>query len=184
MKKTLALVVTAVLLSAPALGQDEAELAKKLANPVASLISVPIQANYDSNFGPAEEGSVWRINIQPVAPFALTDNWNLITRTIIPVIDQRDLPVAGSGASGLGDIVQSFFFSPATPTSGGLIWGVGPVLLLPSASDAALGGEKWGIGPTFVGLKQQGPWTFGALANHIFSVAGEDARADINATFV
>lgn len=184
MKKTLALWITAVLLATPALGQDEAELAKKLANPVASLISVPAQANYDGNIGPAEEGSVWRINIQPVIPMALTDNWNLILRTILPVIDQQDIPIAGSGASGIGDIVQSFFFSPATPTSGGLIWGVGPVLLLPSASDAALGGEKWGIGPTFVGLKQQGPWTFGALANHIFSVAGEDARADINATFV
>ena len=144
MKKTLALWITAVLLATPALSQDEAELAKKLANPVASLISVPAQANYDGNIGPAEEGSVWRINIQPVIPMALTDNWNLISRTILPVIDQQDIPVAGSGASGLGDIVQSFFFSPATPTSGGLIWGVGPVLLLPSASDAALGGGRSG----------------------------------------
>ena len=184
MKKTLALVLTAVLLSAPAFGQDETELAKKLANPVASLISVPIQANYDSNFGPAEEGSVWRINIQPVAPFALTDNWNLITRTILPVIDQQDLPVAGSGASGIGDIVQSFFFAPATPTSGGLIWAVGPVLLYPTASDAALGAEKWGVGPTFLALKQQGQWTFGALVNHIESVAGDGDRADVSLTFL
>ena len=89
MKKTLALVLTAVLLSAPAFGQDETELAKKLANPVASLISVPIQANYDSNIGPDEEGSVWRINIQPVAPFALNDNWNLITRTIVPLRNEQ-----------------------------------------------------------------------------------------------
>ena len=183
MKKTLAFLLTAVLLSAPALGQDETELAKKLANPVASLISVPIQANYDSNIGPDEEGSVWRINIQPVAPFALNDNWNLITRTIVPLIDQQDLPVAGSGASGIGDIVQSFFFSPA-PTSGGLIWAVGPVLLYPTASDAALGAEKWGVGPTFLVLKQQGQWTFGALVNHIESVAGDGDRADVSLTLL
>ncbi len=177
------LFISALLLSAPAFGQDDAELARKLANPVASLISVPIQANYDGNIGPAEEGSVWRINIQPVIPFALTENWNLISRTILPVIDQQDIPVAGSGVSGIGDIVQSVFVSPATPSSGGLVWGVGPVLLLPSASDEALGGEKWGIGPSFVVLKQQGRWTIGALANHIVSVAGEETRADINATF-
>lgn len=178
--KILSLFVSALLLSAPAFAQDDADLARKLANPVASLISFPIQANYDANIGPAEEGSVWRINIQPVIPFTLTENWNLISRTIIPVIDQQDIPVVGSGASGIGDIVQSFFVSPA---AGGLVWGVGPVLLLPSASDEALGGEKWGIGPNILVLKQQGRLTIGALANHIFSVAGDTARADINATF-
>jgi len=184
MKKIFGLVVAAVLISAPASGQDDAELARKLANPVASLISVPLQANYDSNIGADEEGSVWRINIQPVIPFRLTENWNLISRTILPIIDQKDVPVTGSGASGIGDIVQSFFFSPAKPTSRGVIWGVGPVLLIPSASDAALGGEKFGIGPSFVALKQNGRWTFGVLANHIISVAGESERSDINATFV
>jgi len=183
-KRTLLFFITAVLLSVPAFGQNDAELAKKLANPVASLISVPFQANYDSNIGPDEEGSVWRINIQPVVPFKLNDNWNLISRTILPIIDQQDIPVAGSGESGIGDIVQSFFFSPASPTSGGLIWGVGPVLLLPTASEAALGGEKTGIGPTFVVLKQQGALTLGALGNHIFSIGGEGDRADINVTFL
>ena len=176
-----ALGLISIGLTAPVQSQAEAELARKLANPVASLISVPIQANYDGNIGPAEEGSVWRINIQPVIPFTLTENWNLISRTIIPLIDQQDIPVVGSGASGIGDIVQSFF---VTPAAGGLVWGVGPVLLLPSASDEALGGEKWGIGPTILVLKQQGRWTFGALANHILSVGGEEERADVNATFL
>lgn len=172
------------IIAEPASAQNDQDLAKKLANPVASLISVPIQANYDENIGPSEEGSVWRINIQPVIPITLNDRWNLISRTILPVIDQTDVPVAGMGESGIGDIVQSLFFSPAKPTSSGVIWGIGPVFLLPTASDEMLGGEKWGIGPTGVILKQVGSWTFGALANHIESIGGEDDRADISATFM
>ena len=168
----------------PAFGQDGSELAKKLANPVASLISVPIQANYDENIGPAEEGSLWKVNIQPVIPFTLNDEWNLISRTILPIIDQDDIPVSGFGESGIGDIVQSLFFSPKAPTSNGLIWGVGPVFLLPMASDDALGTEKWGAGPTAVGLKQAGSWTYGMLANHIESFAGDDKRADISVSLV
>ncbi len=170
--------------STPVLGQDESELAKKLANPVASLISVPIQANYDGNIGTNDEGALWRINIQPVIPFSLNDNWNLISRTILPITVQDDLPVQGMGESGISDILQSLFFSPEEPTARGLIWGAGPVFLLPTASDEVLGSEKWGVGPTAVGLRQEGPWTYGVLTNHVWSIAGEDNRADINATFI
>jgi hypothetical protein len=168
----------------PAFADEAADLAKKLANPVAALISVPIQANYDENIGANEQGSVWRINIQPVIPVSISDDWNLISRTIVPIIQQSDIPVAGSGESGIGDVTQSFFLSPKEPTASGLIWGVGPVLLLDTASDAALGSEKWGTGPTGVVLKQDGAWTYGVLANHVVSFTGEDSRSDINATYV
>ncbi len=160
-----------------------AELAKKLANPIASLISVPLQYNYDENYGPDDEGTVSRLNIQPVIPISLNDDWNLIARMIIPLADQHDAPVKGVDKSGLSDTVASQFFSPKSPTANGWIWGAGPVELLPTATDELLGGEKWGVGPTAVALKQTGPWTFGALANHIWSVAGDDDRADVSMTF-
>jgi hypothetical protein len=163
---------------------DEADVAKQLSNPVAALISVPMQLNYDTDYGVDDEGSVLRLNVQPVIPFDLNDDWNLISRTIVPIVDQNDVPFSGVSEFGLSDTVQSLFFSPKAPTSSGWIWGVGPVLLLPTATDELLGSEKWGIGPTAVALKQQGPWTFGGLANHIESVAGDSDRADISATFL
>jgi hypothetical protein len=168
-----------------AAAQDQAaELAKKLSNPVASLISVPLQFNYDENYGARDDGSISKLNIQPVVPVSIADEWNLITRTIVPLIDQQDIPGNGQGDSGLGDITASQFFSPKQPGAGGWIWGVGPVELLPSASEEALGGEKWGLGPTAVVLKQAGSWTVGGLTNHIWSVAGADGRDDVNATFL
>jgi hypothetical protein len=169
---------------APAAGSDQAaELAKKLANPVANLISLPLQFNYDENYGLDGEGSRSFINVQPVIPISLSADWNVISRTIMPLINQEDMPY-GTEESGLGDIVQSFFFSPKEPTSRGWIWGAGPVFLLPTATEQTLGGEKWGAGPTAVLLKQSGPWTVGMLASHTWSFAGDDDRADVNATFV
>lgn len=160
------------------------ELAKKLANPIAALISVPFQLNYDTDIGPDDEGERWILNFQPVVPISINDNWNIISRTIVPLIIQDDIfPDAGS-QSGLGDIVQSLWFSPKQPTASGWIWGAGPVFLFPSGTDDLLSTGKWGAGPTAVALKQAGPWTMGGLTNHIWSYAGEGDRLDVNATFL
>ena len=163
---------------------DEAEeLAKKLQNPVASLISVPMQSNWDFGIGSAN-AMRYTLNVQPVIPFSLTPDWNLITRTIVPVIHAESPVAGGDNTFGLGDIVQSFFVSPSAPTGRGWIWGAGPVLLYPSATDEALGGEKWGAGPTAVLLKQDSGWTYGMLANHLWSFAGTSGRAEVNATLL
>ncbi len=178
-------VIAAAILATPVVAEENsAELAKKLSNPVAALISVPFQLNYDQDIGPAEDGEKWTLNIQPVVPVDLNEEWNIISRTILPVVSQDDIfPGAGS-QSGIGDIVQSLFVSPKAPTARGWIWGAGPVFLLPTGSDDLLTADKWGAGPTAVVLKQQGPWTYGALANHIWSFAGDDDRADVSSTFV
>ena len=160
-----------------------AALAKATLNPVASLISVPIQNNFDWGAGPADDGFQYKVTVQPVIPVTLNDDWNVISRTILPYIYQENT-VGTTSQSGLADTVQSFFFSPKEPTRGGWIWGAGPALQLPTATDDLLGEEKWGAGPTAVVLKQQGPWTYGALANHIWSFAGESGREGVNRTFL
>jgi len=164
-------------------GDSNAELAKKLSNPVASLISVPLKLDWDTGIGPLGADRSTYV-VQPVIPVSLSADWNLISRTIIPYIDAQSPVPGGSDESGLGDITQSFFFSPSAPTAGGWIWGAGPVLLLKTASNDALGSEKWGAGPTAVLLHQDSGWTYGLLANHIWSFGGSDQRADISATFL
>ena len=173
-----------VLIAAPggAQSSDDAELAKKLQNPVADLISIPLQNNWDFGVGPAD-AMRYTLNVQPVIPFHLTSNWNLITRTILPIVHAESPLKGGRDKSGVGDILQSFFFSPSAPVGGWIIGG-GPVFLYPSATDSVLGSEKWGAGPTAVLLRQQNGWTYGMLANHLWSFAGTDRRQDVNATFM
>jgi len=202
-----------------------AELAKQLSNPISSLISVPFQANEDFRMGPTDNGYKFTLNVQPVIPISISKDWNLILRTIVPIISQHDifyrnipdypgLPddvlnriprrlrddaneegrrlydeaikknPQNRSQDGLGDTTQSFFFSPKEPGPGGIIWGLGPVFLYPTATQDLLGGGQWGAGPTAVALVQEGGWTIGALANQIWSFAGNDDRSDINATFV
>jgi len=182
---TLTCITTAHAQEAAATEADQAaELAKKLQNPVAALISVPFQNNFEFNGGPNNDGFKYQVNIQPVVPFSLNEDWNLISRTILPFIHQDDMIAKGTSQTGLGDTVQSLFFSPKAPTSGGVIWAVGPVFQLPTATDDLLGEEKWGAGPTALALKQQNGWTYGALFNHIWSFAGESGRRDVNRSFL
>jgi hypothetical protein len=151
---------------------------------LASLVSVPLQFNYDRDYGLDDQGWAYKVNLQPVVPMPWNEDWNLTSGTNLPIVKQQDVPIAGYDEFGLGDAVQSFFFSPKKPTASGWIPGVGPVFLLPTASDDLLGTQKWGAGPTAVALKQVGRWAYGGLANHIESFAGESSRADVSATFL
>jgi len=184
LKRTRLLAIALALPIAAHAQSNDAELAQELTNPIADLVTIPIQMNFDSGIGPADDGTQIRTNVQPVIPLELNEKWNLITRTIVPIIYQHDIfPGAGS-QFGLGDINATLFFSPKKPTAGGMFWGVGPVFLLPTGSDDLLTADKWGAGPSAVVLALRGPWTIGVLANHIWSFAGDDDRQDINNTFL
>jgi hypothetical protein len=163
----------------PGLGQaqDDTQLAQKSQNPVADLISVPFENDLNFGVGPREDLQ-YILQAQPVIPFRLNGDWNLISRTIVPFLHQPELAPGFGDVSGLGDIVQSLFLSPAKP--GKVIWGVGPILQFPTATNDALGQRKWGAGPTAVALTIQGPWLVGALVNNVWSFAGRDDRPDVN----
>src|SRR5450432_4819582 len=166
----------------PPAENQAAELAKKLANPIASLISVPFQNNTYYGMG-AFKGTQNVLFVQPVVPFKINENLNLITRYIIPIVTQYNLTGEGQSQSGLGDATISAFLSPSK-TKNGLTWGVGPVFLVPIATDSLLGSGKFGIGPTAVILKQANGFTYGALLNQIWSVAGQSDRPDVSQLFV
>ncbi len=166
-------------------GDDEAAkaaaLAKAALNPVAALISVPIQNNWDFGIGPSD-AMKYTANIQPVIPVTLNEDWNLISRTILPTI-YLDSTAPGIGSKfGLGDTLQSFFFSPQAPVNGWIV-GAGPAVLFPTATDRALGAGKYGAGPTAVVLRQDKGWTVGLLANHLWSYEGW-GNEEVNATYL
>jgi len=158
------------------------ELADKLSNPVASMISVPFQNNTDWGIG-TYNGSKNTLNFQPVIQVKLSSNLNLITRYIIPIVDQRDVTGANKHEFGLSDLTVSAWVSPSHPKNG-LIWGAGPALLIPIATNDHLGTKKFGVGPTALVLKQGGGNTIGFLANQIWSVAGDKDRQDVNQLFL
>ena len=165
---------------ASAAGPDE--LAQQLQNPIGALIQLPFQTNADFGIGP-DDGFRITTNVQPVVPISVSEDWNVISRTILPITYQQDVTGPGNSQFGLGDTLQSFFFSPKEVGDSGIIWGVGPVFLVPTGTEAALSGEKWGVGPTAVLLKQAGPLSVGILANQIWSFAGDDARGDVSLAF-
>lgn len=181
------IVLCCFLLNCAAFAQDETtsagssaqELADKLANPVASLISVPLQNNINYGIGPYN-GIKYTVNIQPVIPFKLTDNLNLITRYILPVVDQQDITGANTHEFGLSDATVTAFFAPKTK---GIIFGFGPAFLVPTATDKLLGTEKFGVGPSVLIMHQGKGLSVGFIANQIWSVAGNEDRADFNSFY-
>ena len=151
-------------------GQSASDLAKKLQNPIGDLYSFPFQNN--ANFGAGPHGGVLDIlNIQPVIPIHINDQWNVITRTILPIVWSPDLSPAPSVPVGTGPTTFSAFLSPRNPTNGWL-WGLGPVMQIPTISDASLGSSVWGGGPTGVLVYMKGPWVAGVLANNVWSLGG------------
>jgi hypothetical protein len=153
------------------------ELAKAVQNPVASLISVPVQNNSNFNVGDFNRTQDV-LNIQPVIPAKLNEKWNLITRIIQPIVWQPYPDQNAGGQYGLGDMNPTFFLSPARP--GKVIWGVGPAFVIPTATSTILGQGKFSLGPSFVALTQPGHWTLGALVNNVWSVAGSNNRPAVN----
>lgn len=183
MKKTFALSVMAFFAFATLshAQDDAAELAKKLANPIASLVSVPFQNNTDYGIGDLQ-GTRNTMNFQPVLPISLNKDWNVITRIVAPYVTQYNVTGVGEKQSGLSDAVMSAFFSPKNSEK--LTWGVGPAFLLPIATNDLLATKKFGMGPTAVALRQANGWTLGALVNQLWSVAGNADRPDVSQMFL
>jgi hypothetical protein len=154
------------------------ELAKLAQNPVGNLISLPFQNNTNLNYGP-EKGTQNVLNIQPVIPVEVNSEWNVITRTIVPIISQPAMFPGDGRTNGIGDVVFTAFLSPAVPK--GLIWGVGPVVQLPTDSNG-LGNKNWGLGASFVVLKLEkgDPWVYGALVNNVWSLTSDQRGGGYN----
>jgi len=151
--------------------QESSDIAKAAQNPIAHMISVPIENDFYPQTGIDKEDE-YVLELKPVVPVPLSKDWNLITRTIIPVIQTPELVPGIKGTSGLGDIQESLFFSPTKAGRGGIIWGAGPAISAPTATEKIYGTGKTSIGPTVVVLKSQGHWLFGSLAQNLWSVEG------------
>jgi hypothetical protein len=161
----------------PTWAQESSNIAKQAQNPIARLISVPVENDFNPQTGINKEDS-YVLQFKPVVPLRLSKDWNLITRTIVPEIQLPDPAPRVNGTTGLGDVNLSLFLSPAK--AGRIIWGVGPIVSFPTATEDILGTKKLSVGPTVVALRSQGHWLYGMLVNNLFSVAGPSARPDVN----
>lgn len=149
---------------------DATEIAKKLQNPIGDLYSFPFQSNTNFGYGP-HRGTQEILNVQPVIPFHVTDDWNVITRTVLPLVWNPDLSPVPPVPFGTAPTTFSAFLSPAKPVNGWL-WGLGPATQVPTVSNPTLGSSVWGAGPTGVLVYMHGPWVVGALANNLWSLGG------------
>ena len=155
-------------------GESASDLAKKLQNPIGDLYSFPFQGNTNFGVGP-HKGTQEILNVQPVIPIHLNDDWNVITRTILPLVWNPDMSPIPSEAFGTAPTTFSAFLSPRNPTNGWL-WGVGPAIQVPTATSPLLGSSVWGGGPTGVLVYMEGPWVAGVLANNVWSFGGTNGR--------
>ena len=179
MNRTLAFTVSMLISAAPCLAQSttDADLAKQAQNPIANLISLPIQNNTNFSIGPYDRNQNV-LNLQPVIPVSL-GAVNLITRTIAPVVYQPTVNESSGGVFGVGDINATFFFSPAA--AGKVTWGVGPIVVLPTSTDDTLGAGRWSLGPSAVALTMPGRWVIGAVVSNVWSVgSGDEGDVDVN----
>ena len=160
-----------------------AALAKKIENPIAHHITVPIKTDLDFGIGP-ERATRVTTAVKPGIPFSLNDEWALLVRTTVPFIYAEGTVRGARDTTGIGDITQSFYLTPATVIDHGWIWGLGPIFNYPTATDDALGRKKFSLGPTAALVRQAGPWIYGAVAAHLWSAESTDRRADVNASTV
>jgi hypothetical protein len=184
--RTWTVLAICLLVSGPAHAQDKSDdenetLAKKLSNPISDLVSVPFQFNWQEKVGPLEL-SQFILNVQPVIPFELNRDWNLILRVIVPFVGQPPFSTGDLGEFGIGDMTTSFFFSPQSKN--GFTVGFGPAFVTPQSYEPTISSGKYSAGPTFVALKQSGKLTIGALWNQVWSFAGDSRRSSVNQMFL
>jgi hypothetical protein len=176
--------------AAPAWAQEQArapadeELIQQLANPLAALLSVPVMNSFDFHVGPTREGFRHTLSVQPTLPLSIGENWNVISRTIVPLVYQEDVVPGAGDQYGLGDIVEAVYVASVEPGRNGYVWGVGPIARIPTGADDFLTQDQWQLGPTFAGVKQQDSFTFGVVGTHLWSVEGNPKRPEASLSTV